>query len=159
MFGSLTPWKKRNPQRTDVSHTPAHPVTDLREQFDQLWERMASDFGSLSRWEQPGWLSPRVDFADENDRYVLRAEVPGFEPQELDVKLSGNVLTIRAERGEEQRQGNGGFHRYGSFSESFTLPQGIQEDQVEAQYHSGVLEVQLPKAADAAARRIEVRSR
>ncbi len=158
MFGSLTPWKKRNPERTDVSRAHAHPLTDLRQQFVQLWERMVSDFGSLGRLDEPGWLSPRIDLADEEDRYVLRAEVPGFEPEDFDVKLSGNVLTIRAEYREDPRQGNGGFHRYGSFYESFTLPRGVQEEQIDAQYHSGVLEVRLPKAADASARRIEVKS-
>jgi HSP20 family protein len=163
MFGTLTPWKRKSPE-SKLSVRQDHPVAQLREEFDQLWDRMLggfgplSDLGPLSLSDESRWLGPRVEFNDEENQYVLRAEVPGFEPGDFDVKISGNVLTVRAEHKEEKREGDGGFRRYGSFCESFTLPQGVREDQIDARYHSGVLELCMPKSEESRGRRIEVKS-
>lgn len=76
--------------------------------------------------------SSRVDFDDTEKEYVLRAELPGFDPDELDVKISGNVLTLRAEHKEEGQEGDGSYRRHQSFYESFTLPNGVLTDKTDA---------------------------
>ncbi len=99
-------------------------------------------------------------FDDRENEYVLRAEFPGFEPNDFDVQISGNVLTLRAEHKEEGKTkgGDGNYQRYGRFYESFTLPQGVLSDKVDAGYRNGVLEVHLPKNEECQAKRIEVKS-
>ena len=103
-----------------------------------------------------GWLGSSVEF-DENDKeYVMTADLPGFDPDDLDVKVSGNVLTVKAEHKEETNGDQGRLHRFGRFYESFTLPTGVKADAIDARYHSGVLEVHVPKDDSAPSKRIEV---
>ena len=160
MLGKLIPWKKRS---GDVQvHSEEHPIARLRQDFDQLWDRFWDDCrsGDLSLWNESQWVGSRVNLDDNEREYMLRAELPGFEPEDFDVKVSGNVLTVRAEHKEEgkDKKGNGTYQRYGRFYESFALPQGVLSDQIDARYHSGVLEVHLPKSEECQAKRIEVKS-
>lgn len=170
---SLIPWKKRNnggtiavqhaePSRQDLSY----PLSRFRDDFDTLMERFFDDrwfgsrFGNLPRhWnERYDWNSD-LGWEDHENEYVFHAELPGYEPEDFDVKISGNVLTVRAEHKDEKKEKNGGSHfRYGSFSRSVTLPHGVDEEKVEARYHSGVLELHLPKTEQAQGKRIEVKS-
>lgn len=153
---SLTPWKRRNvPVRLDEGS----PLALLRREFDDLWNRF------MDEWERPmGMLESfgfgrKIDLRDEENEYVLCAEMPGFEPDEIDLRVSGNVLTISAEHKEEQKEENGRSHyRYGRFQESFTLPSGVLADKIDARYHSGVLEVHLPKSEEGRPKRIAVKS-
>lgn len=160
MFEKLIPWKKKNEGDVKVWSREDHPMARLRNDFDQLWDRFWNDWrnGGLSSWHDSRWFGSRVDLDDREHEYVVRAELPGFDPQDFDVKVSGNVLTLRAEHKEEGQQGNGSYQRYGSFHESFTLPNGVLSDQIDARYHSGVLEVHLPKSPECQAKRIEVKS-
>lgn len=94
---------------------------------------------------------------DENENeYVPSAEMPGFEPEEIDVKISGNVLTVKADHKEESKSKNGRSSRYSSFHQSFTLPTGVKSDQIDATYHSDVLELHLPKDESTPTKRIAV---
>ncbi|MHB8864868.1 MAG: Hsp20/alpha crystallin family protein [Pirellulaceae bacterium] len=95
---------------------------------------------------------------DHEKEYVVHAELPGFEPEDFEIKTSGNLLTVRAEHKETKEQDGGSSYRYGSFSRSFTLPEGVDCDNIDASYHSGVLNVRLPKTEQAQAKRIPVTS-
>jgi HSP20 family protein len=158
MFGELIPWKQRDKQSTGMwKGEENHPIALLRQEFDQIWDRFWSDWrAGLS--ERGGGLAPRVDLHETGNEYVIRAELPGFEPDDLDVKLSGNVLTVRAERKDEAGGTNGGFRRYGEFCQSFTLPGEVVADQAVARYRSGVLEIEVPKNERCQPKRIEVKS-
>jgi HSP20 family protein len=160
MLRDLIPWKK---QASQVKvHQDDYPIVRLRHDLDRLFDRFwdngwASD---TSLWDNRRWFGPPVDFQENEKQYVLRAELPGFEPEDIDVKVSGQMLTVRAERQEssEDDKHNGSYRRYGSFYESFALPECIVADQIDARYHSGVLEVRLPKGEESQAKRIEVTS-
>lgn len=158
MIDKLIPWKKKSGE-LKVRHDD-HPISRLRDDFDQVWDRFWDDWnmGGLSKWSNSSWmLGTHVDFEDQDTEYVLRAELPGFEPSDFDVKISGNVLTLKAEHNEEGKEQNGSYRRYGSFYESFTLPQGVRADNIDAKYHSGVLEISLPKSEECKGKRIEVK--
>lgn len=105
-------------------------------------------------------LTPTIrieDFVDEGV-YVLRAEMPGIDPdKDIDLTVVGDVLTIKGERKEEEKQkGRHEFH-YGSFSRSLTLPPGTKVEDVKASYEDGVLELRVPTGAEqGAARKIPV---
>ena len=88
---------------------------------------------------------------------MFHADLPGFEPGDFDVKLSGNSLTVRAEhRHQQEDEKSGASYHYGSYSRTVTLPHGVDQDKIDARYHSGVLEVHLPKTEQARGKRIEV---
>jgi HSP20 family protein len=126
----------------------------LREEFNNLFERFWSDLPG--RWEglfEPSWFWD-LELEDEGDRYLVRLEAPGFEPDDFEVRLSGGVLTIKADRREER----GGHYRYGSLRRVLSVPQGIQADKVEARYRNGILEVTLPKSEEVRGKRIPVRA-
>ncbi|MEU0480540.1 Hsp20/alpha crystallin family protein [Streptosporangium sp. NPDC006013] len=91
-----------------------------------------------------------IKFEDyvKDDRYVLRAELPGIDPdKDVDITLSNGLLTIHAERRDEQRDQQRTEFRYGSFTRSITLPSDVDENDVKASYDKGVLEVSV-KLAD-----------
>lgn len=129
-----------------------HPIQRLHQDLDMLFNRL---------WG--GWMSPLdQDFAGtrlwdfdvtENDNEItVRAEIPGFEENELDVQLANDVLTIKAEK--EQR--GEGREEYRSFYRSVTLPGGIDAEKVQASYRNGVLEMHIPRAAGAQPKRIKL---
>ncbi len=154
---SLLPWRrKKQGMRGNGSIVPvteAHPLARLREEFNNLFERFWRQLPG--RWEgllDSSWFWD-LNLEDEGDRYVVRLEAPGFEPSDFDLRLSGGVLTIKAERRDERR----GHYRYGSFRRTMAGPQGIAADKVEAHYRNGILEVYLPKSEESRGKRIPVR--
>jgi HSP20 family protein len=130
-----------------------HPLVQLRHQFDDLFDRIAGNW--LAPFDE-GEMGPmRVwNFdASENDNEIdVKAEMPGFEPSDLDVQLHGNVLSIKAEKQQKTDREE----RYGRYERRFTLPQGIDPDKVEASYRNGVLELRIPKTEQAKGKHIEV---
>ena len=148
MLDKLIPWK-RNGGEVKVQNDD-YPLTRFRQEFDDLWDRF---------WSDSSLLGSGIEMDDNDKEYVVRAEVPGFSAEEIDVKVSGNVLTLAAEQKEESSEKNGSFSRYGSFHKSFTLPQGVLTDKIDADYHNGVLELHLPKSEECKPKRIAVKAK
>lgn len=101
-------------------------------------------------------LAPDVRVEDyvEDGSYVLRAEMPGLDPdKDVEVTVHGDLLTISGERREETKERNHQEFHYGSFRRSVTLPPGADPDAVEASYTDGVLEVRVPLSAEQAGAR------
>lgn len=132
-------------------------------------ERMESD---LDRWtrglfpsfelaEEMAW-TPLVDLVDTDGEYAVTAELPGVKPEDVEVDVEDNVLTIKGEKKEERKEETKTrriYEReYGSFERSFTLPRSVDPDQVRAEFKSGVLTVHLPKREEAMGRKIEIES-
>lgn len=159
MFDKLIPWKRSNHgngHRLGLHHDD-DSLSVLRRDFENLLGRFWEEAGP-GRSTSQGWLSGQIDL-DENEReYVLTADLPGFDPNDIDVKVSGNVLTVKAEHKEESNDKHGRLRRYGSFYESFSLPTGVKADAIDARYHSGVLELVVPKDEATPSKRIEVKA-
>jgi len=126
-------------------------------------QRMQRDFEALFGRLWGGWLAPleqefeplRVwdfDVSDNDKEIVVRAEVPGFTENELEVNINNNVLTIKAEK----EQKGDGQQEYRSFYRTVVLPPVINPDKVQATYQNGVLELHIPKAEEAQPRRINI---
>ncbi len=121
-------------------------------------------FGDVGDWFEAGFpmfgTHPiRVEDFWEKDRYVLRAELPGMDPdKDISVTVDGGVLTVSAERTEESRDKQRSEFRYGSFRRSVRLPDGVDLDKVTATYDKGILEVTipLPTVERAAAQKIAI---
>jgi HSP20 family protein len=100
----------------------------------------------------------RIEDYTENGRYVVRAELPGTSPENIDVFISDGVLTVQAERTEREVDKNHSEIRYGVMSRSVTLPPGADEDDVKADYSNGMLTVSVGMGAEKApAKHIEIR--
>jgi HSP20 family protein len=88
----------------------------------------------------------------------VKAEAPGFDASDLDVSVSGNLLTIKAEKKKESKEKKGEYFEERRFERAITLPSGADPDKVEATYHNGILEIHLAKTEDAQRKRIPVKT-
>jgi HSP20 family protein len=155
----LIPW--RNKQREGDGGEPS-ALSSLRGEMDRLVESFVRDPMAVLDWPFTGrgWM-PAVDVSEDDKQVTVRAEVPGIKPEDIELTVSGNQLTISGEKKEEHAEkGKGVFHserRYGSFRRMIPLPEGVDANQVEAEYAHGILTIQLQKAPTAAPKRIEVR--
>jgi HSP20 family protein len=106
-----------------------------------------------------GWI-PAMDLVEEDDHFVLRADLPGVREEDVNIELEDNVLTISGERRAEQEDRKEGYYRIeravGAFSRSLTLPEGIDPERIEAQFENGVLTVKIPKPEEQKARRVAI---
>jgi HSP20 family protein len=136
------------------------PIDLLSREFPSLFNR------AFAGWPislEPTWemAEPwRVTMEEEEEEGVVRVEVPGFEASELDLRLTGEVLTIRAEHKEKiDAEGAAPVKRgYRRLEFTVILPAGLVPEKIEARYYNGVLEIHVPKAPEARPRRIEVKT-
>lgn len=142
---------------------PYRELLDLRRSFDRMFEdlpKWLSEAGEDSRLA--AW-APAVDIVDTENAYLLKAELPGISPDDVEITVNDGMLTISGERKFEEEQKKENFIRiersYGSFSRSFNLGQAIDADKIEAHYKNGVLEVVVPKAESAKPRKIKVKTK
>ena len=103
---------------------------------------------------------PPVDVYEDEHHVTLKAELPGVNPKDVDIRIENNVLTVRGERKFEKEEKEENFHRierrYGSFMRSFTLPNTVNPDSVKADYDNGLLKIQFEKRAEAKPKQIHV---
>jgi HSP20 family protein len=139
------------------------PFANLHKEFDQLFGALRggflrSPFGSGSDLD-PYWrraagqgATPAVDIVETDDHYELTAELPGLDPEQIDVKLADGRLTIKGEKREEKEEKKEGYYlserRFGSFQRSFAVPDGIDPDKVSADFANGLLKITLPKSPE-----------
>ena len=107
------------------------------------------------------WV-PAVDIIEEKDRFVLRADVPGVNPADIEVSMDAGVLTIAGQRVQESHDKDAGLQRMerasGRFFRRFSMPDTADAENVSAQCRNGILEVSIPKQPQVQARRIEVQA-
>jgi HSP20 family protein len=105
------------------------------------------------------WI-PSVDILEKEGNLILRAELPGMTEKDIDLKLEGNVLTLKGERKMENEENKSTFHRiescHGSFTRSFQLPETVDAEKINAEYKNGVLTITLPQKPEVKPREIPV---
>lgn len=159
MFDKLIPWRSHRSELAKPRYGEDQALTQMRGEFDALWDRFWNEWQMTTRGNGSGGWMRTLDVDDREHEYVIRAELPGLEPEDFDVRVSGNILTLRAEHSEEQTDGNGSrTRRFGRFCESMTLPSEVDSERISAEYHSGILEIHLPKSGDAQHKRIPVKA-
>lgn len=118
-----------------------------------------SDSSQAAVTNNSTWM-PWVDLQEEDDRFVLRADVPGVAPKDIEVSAEDGTLTIRGERAPRQSVSNDGFEHIervaGTFLRRFTLPDSARAEAIKARYADGVLEIEIPKQPRVEAKRIAV---
>lgn len=163
----MAPWnwgRKDYPLATGEGDDAFHSLQRrMNEAFDDFFKRFnLTPFDWSGGWR--GEFSPRINVTEKDNVVTVEAEVPGMEEKDLDVSLSGNVLTLRGERkAEHQEEGERSYRReiaYGAFQRSIPLPRRVQADKVQATFRKGLLRIELPLEHEEgeAAHRIAVNS-
>jgi HSP20 family protein len=144
-----------------VRWEPFREVSRLRREMDRVFD----DFFGPRRWGLIPWegeWTPLMDVAETADQVVVKAEIPGIEPKEIDISLSGDVLTVKGEKKSEREEKKENYHlverNYGAFSRSVTLPAAVDPDKIEAKYDKGVLTITCPKKEGAKPKQIEIKA-
>ncbi|MFO7664350.1 MAG: Hsp20/alpha crystallin family protein [Chloroflexota bacterium] len=147
-----------------VRWNPMREAVDLYNEFDRMFESQAN----RSRWGLPmrtndvvGSWSLALDVAENGDFFTVKASLPGMTPEDLNVTLEDNVLTIQGELREDETIEEESYHirerRYGSFSRSLRFPVPVNANNIEAAYENGILTLSVPKAEEVKPKRIEIK--
>jgi len=143
----LVPWR------------PFGELGSFRNEMDRLWNRFLGET-PLARTITEEWF-PSVDVTETKDKLLITAELPGLEVKDVNVTVSGDILTIKGEKTKEEEEKDEHYYhceRYrGSFQRSFRLPVNVQADKVDATFDKGVLKVTFPKAEEAKKKNIKVK--
>ena len=137
---------------------PFQEMLNLRRTVDRLFDNVSTDRG----WPQPTLWSLAVDVVENKDEFIIKASLPGMNPEDLDVSYTNDTLTIKGEIKSEDEVNEDQYHlrerRYGSFSRSLSLPTRVKGDAIEASYQNGVLTLCLPKAEEVKPKRIAIKA-
>jgi HSP20 family protein len=142
-----------------VRWEPVRELTSLQSEMNRLFNSFfdaptGAGNGGARRWV------PAMDLVEADDHFVLKADLPGLDEQNVSIEVEGDVLTVSGERKEERERSGEGFHRiersFGSFRRSLTLPEGVDAESVTASFDKGVLEVRIPKPEERKPRRIAI---
>jgi HSP20 family protein len=136
---------------------PSRGATTLQDQINRMFSEgvgHAGEESNLTPW------APAVDIYETENELVIKADLPDVNPQELDIRVENNILTIRGERKFESKVKEDNYLRveraYGSFSRSFSLANSVKTDDIKADYQNGVLTLSLPKREEAKPKQIKV---
>lgn len=142
-------------------YEPWNVLSQLHGEIDRLFDTRPPRTTAAAENQTPtsDWV-PAVDVKEKKDKYVIRADVPGVEPKDIQVTMENGVLSISGNRASEKRDENESYKRveraYGSFFRRFTLPDSVAADKITAKGKNGVLEIVIPKSEPAKSRRIAI---
>ena len=142
----------------------------FRSEFDDLLERFGFDRNWFSRWpfdlglfseRESAPLRPAIESYVEGDKFIVRTDLPGIDPKNIDIKVVGDMLSITGSREEKRESEKTDHHfrseiRYGAFERSLPLPEGIKAEDLKAIYRDGVLELSAPMPKEAAPKKVKV---
>ena len=141
---------------------PFDELTNLHTTMDRLFGDMFDSGGQDSSSNRSLTLRLPVDIAETDNAYVVKAPVPGFRPEDVEVTVEGNVLSIRASRKEEKENKQGNYLRremiVGDFVRQIALPNDVRADNINATFTNGELKIEVPRAPRPQPKRIEVRN-
>jgi len=151
---ALIRWRPRN--KLD----PFADLMGMRDEINRLFDislgRSAFDFPNLL----DGDWAPAVDVYENDDKIVVKTELPGMTEKDIDVDITGDTLTIKGEKKKEEEKKDKHYHRlervYGSFHRTVTLPGVAESAKAKASFKNGVLEIEVPKKEEAKPKRIKV---
>ena len=139
---------------------PVRDFLSLRDAMDQLFDEMISQPGSMAAGNR---LMPAIDLYQTDEAVVLKASLPGINPDDLKISVTGDVLTIQGEQAAEREDKQATYHirerKWGSFSRSLSLPVPVKSDKANAEYENGILTLTLPKAEEVRPKTITVKTK
>lgn len=143
-----------------IRYDPWGLMTRLNADMERLFPRpLAGRWTDLER-EYADWV-PAVDIQEKQDRFVIRADLPGVEAKDLEITMEEGVLSLQGKRETNVEEDGDGFHRVertrGRFHRRFSLPDTVDSESISADYEKGVLVISVPKHPEAEPRRVQVR--
>ncbi len=142
--------------------------SDNLSQMERHMEQMQRDMGSLWSFFRPFsstaqvGVFPPMNIYDDGESYIARAELPGVDPNDIDITITGDTLNIRGKREIKQLSGASSYHRRerksGEFKRAFNLPDKVDSSKVSAGCKHGILEIRLPRAEESKQRKIEIKT-
>jgi HSP20 family protein len=143
-----------------VRWNPARDLMQMREEMDRLFSRfLQRGDGEEVSWGQGHWAPP-VDIYETDNAFMLKAELPGFSKEDVNIEMHENRLIIRGERKRETEAKEDRYHRleraYGRFERAFWLPSTVDAEDIQASFKDGVLELSMPKSATAKPKQIPI---
>lgn len=141
-------------------YSPNRTIRDLQREVDSLFDRFfdrdsGSDQGGSAVW------SPRTDLLETDDAFRLRLDVPGMTKDDITINVQNNTLTVSGERSSERTDEGEEYVRveraFGNFHRTFTLPDAVEADRIEAAYENGELTIHVPKTETSTRRQIEIK--
>jgi HSP20 family protein len=162
-MGKLSKWlpnKSRTGRETGISHYmgETHPVLRMRDEMNKMFDSFFREpmIGFDLDWPRSslsGGIAPNIDIEDKGQELKVSVELPGIDPDDVDVNLTDNSLTIKGEKKIEETEENEGYYMseraYGAFQRSIPLPVEVESNRVKANFKKGVLTVLLPKSEKA----------
>ncbi len=147
MAWEITPWR------------PFRELERMRREMDRAWDSFFERRPARVE-EAMEWL-PTLDVSETKNDYVVKAELPGIDPKDIDISLTNDLLTIKGEKKQEKEEKEENYHlierSYGSFTRSVRLPGQVQSDKINANFKNGVLRVTLPKTEEAKKKEIKIK--
>ena len=142
-----------------VRWEPFRDLMNTQREFDRLFKEAFTPFFGEGEVSTRTWAPP-VDIYETENAIVLKAELPGVDLKDVDIKVEDSTLYLKGERKFEREVNNENYHRveraYGSFARSFSLPNSINTDKVKAEYKDGLLTLTLPKREEAKPKTIKI---
>jgi HSP20 family protein len=136
---------------------PLKDLMHLQERMNKLFDET---FSRGTPDQEAGVWLPAVDIMEKGDEIMLTMELPGVDQKAIDIKVEGDVLTIKGERRLEEETKRADYHRlerpYGRFSRSFSLPDTVEQEKIKASHKDGILRVILPKKEETKPKQIKV---
>jgi HSP20 family protein len=147
MAWEVTPWRPFEFER-------------MRREMDRLWDSFFEGKPTRMAGEEREWV-PSLDISETKGDLVVKAEIPGIDPKDIDISLNEGVLTIKGEKKQEKEEKEEGYHlverSYGSFTRSIRLPREIQNEKINASYKNGVIKITLPKTEEARKKEVKIK--
>jgi HSP20 family protein len=141
---------------------PWRPFTELstfRREMDRLWDSFFGERPSARIWERE-W-APSLDVSETKNNFVVKAEIPGMDAKDINISLTGDLLTIKGEKKQEREEKEEDYHlverSYGAFSRSVRLPTEVESGKIEASYKNGILKIRLPKSEKGKAKEVKIK--
>jgi HSP20 family protein len=131
----------------------------MRREMDRIWESFFE--GRPARVEEMAEWLPTLDVSETKNDYVVKAELPGIDPKDIDISITNDLITIKGEKKQEKEEKEENYHlierSYGSFTRPVRLPGQVQSDKINATFKNGVLKVTLPKTEEAKKKEIKIK--
>lgn len=143
-----------------VRYNPWNLQNNLQDEIKQVFDRFLGEAeGDQSNVVTSQW-APRVDIKEEDERFVIFADIPGVDPKDIEIHMDKGILSIRGERKVESQEAGARYSRierhHGMFYRRFALPDSADADGISAHGRNGVLEIRIPKKPETTPRRIAV---
>ena len=132
-----------------TTRRPMRNLFNFHNEVGRIFGDLFASHEERTETEAPVW-TPTVDISETENGYEIRAELPGISEDDVNVSVTGNVLTVKGEKRQEAETEGKNYHRverrYGNFQRSFTLPRHVETDAIKAEFKDGVLTLGIPKA-------------